>query len=138
MQENKDQCPYLDIFHAVFIRQIELFMVNLRKFTFHHCLFLHLTLGYFLEIWRGFFKVLKLINEVIKFKKFLNPRPVDPFLIISLISLPTNISKKSFWLQAKMQGMSMCSISRYARHFLKFSFLVVTFSQYSCELLNLL
>ena len=53
--------PYLDTFHAVSIRQIELFMVKLRKFTFNHHLFLYLTLWYvapwhFFEIWRVFFE----------------------------------------------------------------------------------
>ena len=56
------------------------------------------------------------------------------------MSLLTNISKCSFGLQAmvRMQGSSMCLISKYPRHFLIFSFLALKFSQYSCELSNLL
>ena len=92
---------------------------------------------------RGFLKASKLINEVILSEKYSKLWQLNPFFVtlcFLLISLRRNISKYFFGLQAmvKMQGSSMHSISKFLRHFLKFSFLVLKFSQYSCELSNLM
>ena len=129
------------------IHQIELLWLiweNLLFITVFYCISPSdtVSLDTFLKSGGLFLKVTKLINEVILSEKFSNPRPLDPLFILCFlpISLPTNISKNYFRLKAmvKMQGLSMCSISKYPRHFLQLSFLALIFSQYSCELSNLL
>ena len=70
-----------------FICKIEPFIVNLRKSTFHQCVFLHLppdtvSLDTFLKSGEGFLKVSKLIKEVILSENFSKPRPVFLFLFL--------------------------------------------------------